>query len=41
MNKEVKLINAMLEAAAVASVKWPRGLSCQSSWQHSPEPGCG
>jgi hypothetical protein len=41
MNEEIKLTNVMLEAAAVASVKWPRSVSCRGNYEYSPQPGCG
>jgi hypothetical protein len=41
MSKEIELTNAMLEASAVASINWPKMLSCDRNWQHSPKPGCG
>jgi hypothetical protein len=41
MNEEIELTNAMLEAAAVAAPKWPKGIRCDRNWEHSPEPGCG
>jgi hypothetical protein len=45
MNEEIELTNVMLEAAAVAAPKWPKGVECGKNWQHSDEhslePGCG
>jgi hypothetical protein len=41
MTDQIELTNEMLEAAAVAAPKWPKGIMCFENWQHSPEPGCG
>lgn len=37
----MKLTKKMLEAAATASLKWPKTKLCQHLWERSPKPWYG